>query len=154
MLGTHVSGSPSFAVNLYTDYTNTPILPVLIPDAGMRISGWMGVLKLSPENDELNSKVRKVMRSIDEQIELQSKLLEATDGQLQAIGSAVEKSGKSSLASETKSYSPVITPATAQKIAVSMVKEDKRASHVMLFYMEEKKGEDLRQEVQQVFSAI
>ena len=99
---------------------------------------------------------------MDEQIELQSKLLEAKDAQLETIGKRVEESVKTSLQTEMQTYSdsvskrsgPSITPAEARKIATTIAKEEERASHVMLFRLEEKKGEDLRKEVECVFAEV
>ena len=79
---------------------------------------------------------------------LQSKLLKAKDAQLETIGKRVEESVKTSLQTEMQTHSdsvskhsgPSITPAEARKIATTISKEEERASHVMLFGVEEKKA--------------
>ena len=100
---------------------------------------------------------------------MQEQIIDSKDSQLEAVKTVVETSVESNLKEQFKSYSAAAAenvmvcqadtdglsnPASLRKVVKSVVQEEDRSKNVIIFGLQEKKGENIEECVEEIFQDI
>ena len=125
--------------------------------------------KMKQMKAELSSTKSQLIENQKWVISLQEQIIDSKDSQLEAVKTVVETSVESNLKEQFKSYSAAAAenvmvcqadtdglsnPATLRKVVKSVVQEEDRSKNVIIFGLQERKGENIKERVEEVFQDI
>ena len=118
---------------------------------------------------ELSSTKSQLIENQKWVISLQEQIIDSKDSQLEAVKTVVETSVESNLKEQFKSYSAAAAenvmvcqtdtdglsnPASLRKVVKSVVQEEDRSKNVIIFGLQERKGENIEERVEEIFQDI
>ena len=124
--------------------------------------------KMKQMKAELSSTKSQLIENQKWVISLQEQIIDSKDSQLEAVKTVVETSVESNLKEQFKSYSAAAAenvmvcqadadglsnPATLRKVVKSVVQEEDRSKNVIIFGLQERKGENIEC-VEEIFQDI
>ena len=125
--------------------------------------------KMKQMKAELSSTKSQLIENQKWVISLQEQIIDSKDSQLEAVKTVVETSVESNLKEQFKSYSAAAAenvmvcqadgdglsnPATLRKVVKSVVQEEDRSKNVIIFGLQERKGENVEERVEEIFQDI
>ena len=125
--------------------------------------------KMKQMKAELSSTKSQLIENQKWVISLQEQIIDSKDSQLEAVKTVVETSVESNLKEQFKSYSAAAAenvmvcqadadglsnPATLRKVVKSVVQEEDRSKNVIIFGLQERKGENIEECVEEIFQDI
>ena len=125
--------------------------------------------KMKQMKAELSSTKSQLIENQKWVISLQEQIIDRKDSQLEAVKTVVETSVESNLKEQFKSYSAAAAenvmvcqadtdglsnPATLRKVVKSVVQEEDRSKNVIIFGLQERKGENIEERVEEIFQDI
>ena len=125
--------------------------------------------KMKQMKAELSSTESQLIENQKWVISLQEKIIDSKDSQLEAVKTVVETSVKSNLKEQFKSYSAAAAenvmvfqadtnglsnPATLRKVVKSVIQGEDRSKNVIIFGLQERKGENIEERVEEMFQDI